>query len=205
MHHWETVRRTIVFFFNLYTLNILARGFTETNTSQPPTIRTLISGITRFDQKLYFIWSKALLYFEITSISGKSVGRTQECYFRYYRCPEQLTFKKMKWFWKLILLSILSPTMRRFLQIFFYVVDRYVQQIDRAMKTFYNFCNFDISGIVQFKFNSPFVLLHILSQSTCLNRLISIEYKNKWNILITSNLSCTSDTFWPILENRLSR
>ena len=69
--------------------------------------------------------------------------------------------------------------------------DRYVRQIDRSMKTFYNFCNFNILGILQFKFNSPIVLLHILSQSTCLNRLISIEYKNKWNILIISNLWCT--------------
>ena len=85
--------------------------------------------------------------------------------------------------------------------------DRWVQQINRAMTTFYDFCNFDILGIVQFRFNSSTLLLHILSQSTCLNRLISIEYKNKWNILITSNVSCTSDrgTFWPILENQLSQ
>ena len=145
-------------------------------------------------------------------VSGKSVGRTQKCYFRYYRCPEQLTFKKMKWFWKLILLSILSPNMRRFVQDFFFsslvgTSERYARQIDRAMATFYNFCNFNNLRRVQFKFNSPIVLLHILSQSTCLNRLISIGYKNKWNILITSNLSCTSDrcTFWPILENQLSQ
>ena len=82
-----------------------------------------------------------------------------------------------------------SPDMRRFVQDFFSssigTSDRYVQQIDRAMKT-YNFCNFNILGIVQFKFNSLIVLLHILSQSTCLNRLISIEYKNKRNILIAS-------------------
>ena len=152
-----------------------------------------------------------LLYFDITSISEKSVGRTQKCYFRCYRCPEQLTFKKMRWFWKLILLSILSPNMRRFVQDFFSssigTSDRYVQQIYRAMKTFYNICNFNILDINQFKFNSPIVLLHILSQSTYLNRLVSIEYKNKWNILITSHLSCTSDrcTFWPILENQLSQ
>ena len=57
--------------------------------------------------------------------------------------------------------------------------DRYVQQIDTAMKTFYSFCNFNILGIVQFKSNSPIVLLYILSQSTCLNGLISAEYKNK--------------------------
>ena len=95
-----------------------------------------------------------LLYFDITSISGKPVERTQKCYFRYYRCPEQLTFKKMKWFWKLILLSILSPNMRRFVQDFFSssigTSDRYVQQIYRAMTT-YNFCNFNILGIFQFK------------------------------------------------------
>ena len=52
------------------------------------------------------------------------------------------------------------------------------------MTTFYNFRNFNILGIVQFKFNSHIVLLYILFQSRCLNRLISIEYKNKWNILI---------------------
>ena len=100
-----------------------------------------------------------------------------------------------------------STKMRRFVQDFFSssidTSDRYIQQIDRAMKTFYNFYDFHILGIGQFKFNSLIVLLHILSQSTCLNRLISIEYKNKRNILIASNLSCTSDrsTFWPILEN----
>ena len=116
-----------------------------------------------------------------------------------------INIKKMKWFWKRILLSILSPNIRRFVQDFFSLSigtsDRYVQQIDRAMTIFYNFCNFNIFGIIQFKFNSPIVLLHILSHSTCLNRLISIEYKNRWNILITSNLSCTSDRrkFWPIL------
>ena len=105
-----------------------------------------------------------------------------------------------------------SPNMRRFVQDFFFsssisTSDRYVQQIDWAMKIFYNFCNFNILGLVQFKFNSPIVLLHILSQSTCFNRLISIKYNNKWNILIISNLLCTSDrsTFWPILENQLSQ
>ena len=66
--------------------------------------------------------------------------------------------------------------------------DRYVQQIHRAMTTFYNFCNFNILDIVQFKFNSPITLLHNLSQSTSLNRLILIEYKNELIILITSNL-----------------
>ena len=102
-----------------------------------------------------------------------------------------------------------STKMRRFVQDFFSssidTSDRYIQQIDRAMKTFYNFYDFHILGIGQFKFNSLIVLLHILSQSTCLNRLISIEYKNKRNILIASNRSCTSDrsTFWPILENKL--
>ena len=117
----------------------------------------------------------------------------------------------MKWFWKLIILSILSLNMKRFVQDFFSssigTSGRYVQQIDRAMTTFYNFCNFNILGIVQFKFNSPIVLLHTLSQSTCLNRLISMKYENKWNILISSNLSFTSDrcTFWLILENHLSQ
>ena len=138
----------------------------------------------------------SLLYFDITSISGKSVGRTQKCYFRYCSYPDQLIFKKMKLFFiKIFFSSSISTS------------DSYVQQIDRAMTTFYNICNFNILGIVQFKFNSPIVLLHILSESTCLNRLISIEYKNKWNILITSNLSCTSDqcTFSPILKNQLSQ
>ena len=37
--------------------------------------------------------------------------------------------------------------------------------------------NFNILGIVQFKFNSPIYLLHLLSKITCLNRLILIEYK----------------------------
>ena len=82
--------------------------------------------------------------------------------------------------------------MRRFVQDFFLssidTSDRYVQQIDRAMTTFYNFCNFNILDIVQFKFNSPITLLHNLSQSTSLNRLILIEYKNELIILITSNL-----------------
>ena len=53
MYNWETVGRTMLLFFKLYTFNILTRGFIETKTSQPPTIRTLSSGITRFDQKLY--------------------------------------------------------------------------------------------------------------------------------------------------------
>ena len=57
--------------------------------------------------------------------------------------------------------------------------ERYVWQIDRAMKVVYKFCNFNILGIIQFKFNSPIVLHHILSPNTYLNRLISIEYKNK--------------------------
>ena len=85
--------------------------------------------------------------------------------------------------------------------------DGYVQQIDRAMTTFYNFCNFNILDIVQFKFNSPIILLHNLSQSTSLNRLILIEYKNELIILITSNLSCSSYIciFGPILENQLSQ
>ena len=82
--------------------------------------------------------------------------------------------------------------MRRFVQDFFLssidTSDRYVQQIDRAMTAFYNFCNFNILDIVQFKFNSPIILLHNLSQSTSLNRLILIEYKNELIILITSNL-----------------
>ena len=42
--------------------------------------------------------------------------------------------------------------MRRFVQDFFYVVDLYVRQyvreIDRAMKTSYNFCYFNILGMV---------------------------------------------------------
>ena len=150
-----------------------------------------------------------LLYFDISSISGKPVERTQKCYFRYYRCPEQLTFKKWSDFENLF--YILSPNMRRFVQDFISLSigtsDRYIQQIDRATTIFYNFCNFNIFGIVQLKFNSPIVLLHILSQNTCLNRLILIEYKNKWNILITLNLSCTSRrwTFWSILKNQLSQ
>ena len=118
--------------------------------------------------------------------------------------------KKQSYFKNLFYCRYLVPIWNNLCKIFFLpsigTSDRYVQQIDRAMKT-YNFCNFNILGIVQFKFNSLIVLLHILSQSTCLNRLISIEYKNKWNILITSNLSCTSDrcTFWPILQSQLSK
>ena len=97
----------------------------------------------------------------------------------------------MKWFWKLILLSILNPNMRRFVQDFFFVIDRYVRQVrrtdqQRAMTAFYNFCSFNILGIVQFNFSSSTVLLPILFHSTCLNSLISMEDKNKWNILITS-------------------
>ena len=72
--------------------------------------------------------------------------------------------------------------MRRFVQDFFFVVDRYVRHINRAMTTFYNFCNVNILGIAQIKFNLPIVLLHILSKSTYFNRLISIEFNNKWNI-----------------------
>ena len=118
-----------------------------------------------------------------------------------------IKIQKMKWFWALILLSALSPNMGRFVQDFFFTSSigtsgRYVQQIDRAITT-YNFCNFNILGIFHFQFISSIVLLHILSQS----RLILIEYKNEWNILITSGLSCTSDrcTFWQILENQLSQ
>ena len=110
---------------------------------------------------------------------------------------------------EVILKTYSTANMRRFVQDFFSIgtSGRYVRQIDRAMTTFYNFWNFNILGIVQFKFNSPIVLLHILFQSIFLNRLISIEYKNKSNILITSNLSRTSDryTFWPILKNQLSQ
>ena len=129
--------------------------------------------------------------------------------FSLLQVSEQLIFKKMKWFWKLILLPIVP--IWGLCKIFFLPLidtsDRYVRQIDRANTTFYNFWNFNIFGIVQFKFNSPIVLLHILSQSMCLNTLISIEYKNKWNIFIASNLSHTIDrrTFWPILENQLSQ
>ena len=151
-----------------------------------------------------------LLYFDTTSISGKSVGRTQKCYFHYYRCPEQLTFKKWRDFENSFSYQYLVPIWNGLCKIFFSssigTSDRYVQQIDRAMTT-YNFCNFNILGIVQFKFNSHIVLSHILSKSPCLNWLISIEYKNKWSILITSNLWCTSDrcTIWQILENQLSQ
>ena len=53
-------------------------------------------------------------------------------------------------------------------KIVFFVVDStsdmYVRQIDKAIATFYNFCSFNILGIIQFKFNSPIVLLHILSK-----------------------------------------
>ena len=137
-----------------------------------------------------------LIYFDKTSVSAKSVGYIQECYFRYYRCPEQLTFKKMKWFWKLFCCRYLVP-----------MWDRYVQQIDRAMKTFYNFFNFNILGIVQFKFNSPIVLLHILSQSTCLNRLISIEYNNivcirQMHILVNSRKTLFPNKCWFFFPKR---
>ena len=131
--------------------------------------------------------------------------------FSLLQVPWAINVENMKWCWKLILLSILSPNMRRFVQDFFWwslgTSDRYVQQIDRAVTTFYNFCNFNILGIVQFKFNSSIFLFYILYQSTCLNRWVLIKYKNKWNILITSNLSCTSDrcTFWPIVEFQLSQ
>ena len=44
-----------------------------------------------------------------------------------------MLFSLLQLFWainiKLILLSILSPNMRRFVQDFFYVVDRYVRQV----------------------------------------------------------------------------
>ena len=111
----------------------------------------------------------------------------------------------MKCFWALILLSALSPNMGRFVQDFFLTCsigtsDRYVQQIDRAITT-YNFCNFNILGIFHFQIISSIVLLHILSQSTCLSRLIFIEYKNKWNILITSDLSIVYIRQMHILAN----
>ena len=154
MYNWETVRRTMLFFLNCV---LLTRGFIKTkhflSTDHPMKSLDLIKSFTN------------LLYFHITSISGKSVGRTQNCYFCYYRCPEQLTLKKMKWFWKLILLPILSPNTRRFVEDFFSVIDRCVRQIDRAMAIFYNFWNFTILGIIQFKFNSSAVLIHVLPQS----------------------------------------
>ena len=53
MYNWETVGRTMLIFFNLYTLNKETKHLLKLNTSQPPTIRTLSSGITRFDQKPY--------------------------------------------------------------------------------------------------------------------------------------------------------
>ena len=60
------------------------------------------------------------------------------------------------------------PNTRRFVQVFFLsssigTSDRYVQQIDRAITNFYNFFNFNILSIVQFRYNSPIVLLHLLS------------------------------------------
>ena len=118
-----------------------------------------------------------------------------------------MNIKKWSDFENLVYCRYLVPIWDGLCEIFFFVVVMYVRQIDRTMTTFYNFWNFNILGIVQFKFNPPFVLLHILSQSICLSRLISIEYKNKWNILITLNLMCKSDrcTFWPILENQLSQ
>ena len=97
-------------FFNLYTLNERFHWVY----SQPPTILESLDLIKTFTNPLYF---------DITSISGKSVGRTQKCYFRYHRCPKQLTFKKMKWFWKLILLSVFSSNMRRLKQDFFFFAD----------------------------------------------------------------------------------
>ena len=148
------------------------------NTSQPPTIRTLSS--KSFTN---------LLYFDITSVSGKSVARTQKCYFRYYGCPDQLTFKKWSDFENLFYCRYLVPIWDGLCKIFFSssigTSDRYIQQIDRSMKTFYNFYNFHILGIVQFKLNSRVVLLRILPQNICLNRLISIEYENKWNIWLS--------------------
>ena len=68
--------------------------------------------------------------------------------------------------------------MRRFLQDFFYVVDRYVRKVratDRKShefgRTFYKFCNFNILGIVQFKYFDDLKSIvyirqmHILSNS----------------------------------------
>ena len=54
MYNWETAGRTMVFFFNFYTVK--QRALLKLNTSQPPTIRTLGPGITSSkasDQKLY--------------------------------------------------------------------------------------------------------------------------------------------------------
>ena len=69
---------------------LLTRVSSKLNTSQPPTIRSLTSWIDLIKS------FTNLLYFDITSISRNSVGRTQACCFRYYSCPEELTFKK-KW------------------------------------------------------------------------------------------------------------
>ena len=44
MYNWETVGRTML---------VLTMGPFETKTSQPPTIRNLSSGITKFHQELY--------------------------------------------------------------------------------------------------------------------------------------------------------
>ena len=169
----------------------------ETKTSQPPTIRNLSSGITKFHQKLYLstlfwynfnFWKTCWTYTEMLfSLHSKNEVILRTC--------------------SIYLVPIWDGLCKIFISLSIGRSDRYIQQIDRATTIFYNFCNFNIFGIVQLKFNSPIVLLHILSQNTCLNRLILIEYKNKWNILITLNLSCTSRrwTFWSILKNQLSQ
>ena len=115
-----------------------------------------------------------------------------------------INVQKMKWFWKLFYCRYLVPMWDGLCKIFFSSLigtsDRYVRQIDRAMKT-YNFFYFNILGIVQFKFNSPIVLLHILTKSPCLNRLISIEYNNivyirQMHILVNSRKTNFPNKCW---------
>ena len=101
-------------FFNFYTLNKEFHWNWTLLRHQP----SVLSALESLDLIKSFTNP---LYFDVTSISVKSVERTQKCYFCYYKCLEQLTFKEMKWFWKLIPFSIRSPNMGRFVEKIFFL------------------------------------------------------------------------------------
>ena len=116
---WKTVERTILFFLICM---LLTRGFIENKHFSS-------TSHLYFNLWNHLVWQKALLIYSLLIKLQFLENVLDIHYFCYYKCPEQLTFKKMKWFWKLIQSLILSPNMRRWCKIFFFVIDRYVRQL----------------------------------------------------------------------------
>ena len=138
MYNWETVGRTMLLFFNLHTLN---KGFHWHQTllsHQPPVPQALesldlIKSFTLFWYNFNFwkiCWTRTKLLFLLLQVSWAINIQKNEVILKTYSIVDT------------------QSQYERFLARFFFVVDRYARQIHRAMKTFYNFCNFNVLGIV---------------------------------------------------------